>query len=138
MTMETALRNFSQSMNYVLDLWRQNLNVKQPSVITSRIFFIKQNDQPDLEEEIKQPGKNDIKVSDVQDKQLENPSTKLMRSERFVTQNMSTLLEQGWGNIKITWCSNLHCFGDRSFAQRFRHGVFCCRSEMVYKSEYQY
>ena len=102
MTMETALRNCSQSMNYLLDLWRQNLNVKQPPVITSRIFFIKQNDQPDLEEEIKQPGKNDIKISDVQDKQLENPSTKLMRSERFVTQNMSTLLEQGWGNIKIT------------------------------------
>ena len=102
MTMETALRNFSQSMNYVLDLWRQNLNVKQPPVITSRIFFIKQNDQPDLEEEIKQPGKNDIKISDVQDKQLENPSTKLMRSERFVTKNMSTLLEKGWGYIKIT------------------------------------
>ena len=100
--METTLRKFLQSTNYVLDLWSQNFNSKQNSVIVSNIFFIKPNDQPALTEEIKHPVKNDINVSYAGDKQLENPSHKLMRSERFMTKNLSTLLDKGWGYVKIT------------------------------------
>ena len=109
-------------MSYMLDFWSTNLTLKQPSVITSNIFFIKSNDKPTLVEELNQVVKHDKKASrEAGNKEIESTSHKLVKSEIFMTKTLSTLLDQGWGYIKmdILYDKTGSYITDKSFGSPF-------------------
>ena len=90
-------------MNFVLNLWCQTLNFKQSLPMT---IHLPRRRRPTLVKEIKNSIEKDESSSSVKDDSLESESHHLKRTldkRRFSTKTFDSLLDEGWGYVKISF-----------------------------------
>ena len=67
----------------------------------SNLFLFKLSYKPTLPIELKPASKKDSKSINAKEEQLENSPYQIKRNERFGMKSYGTLLDQGWGYVKI-------------------------------------
>ena len=101
--MEKNANTSTPSMNSVLNLWSQTLNFKQSLQMTIHLSLRR---RPILVKEIKNSIEKDESSSSVQDDSPESESHHLKRTldkRRFSTKTFDSLLDEGWGYVKISF-----------------------------------
>ena len=70
-------------------------------MMKSNLFHFKLSHKPTLPIELKPASKKDNKTINAKEEQLENSPYQIKRNERFRMKSCGTLLDQGWGYVKI-------------------------------------
>ena len=99
----TKLQSFEFNCTYncVLDYYGLNLIHSQTSMMRSNFFNFKLSHKNTLSIELKPSSKKGNKLINAKEEKLENSPYKIKKYERFRMKSYSTLLDQGWGYVKI-------------------------------------
>ena len=100
--METILRKIAHPINLVLHIWDQNSTSKNSSILTKNFSIFRRQFKEKSSGDPTQSVELEKESSEASEKNLEH-SYQLKQNEKFSTETFSALLDEGWGNVKISF-----------------------------------